>query len=291
MPEAAVATTGTATAVVTPPAAVTTEDILKRSVASVISTTDNGIDPFEVAGFNRNDVNKITDPVARQYVENLEKSLKSGFHKKMNELNERIQVVEKEKKQGWTPERVEQIYADPTFQSAAKSFLSTRSGAGSTRDGGGPSDDEMSFLTDDERGELKRTQNAANAALNTAMQIQSQQEDQLLAQRYGSHYDSKQVTQIQEDLLANRVVATREHLWKVVDYDSAVKRAYELGRNDERGGITEKHSASTAGGTTTVTSSEDVPAKNQGESTPAYFTRLAQWRMGQMKDKLAGARR
>jgi hypothetical protein len=40
------------------------------------------------------------------------------------------------------------------------------------------------------------------------------------------------------------VVATREHLWKVIDYEAAVQRAYELGRQDARSVNQDKFNAS-----------------------------------------------
>jgi hypothetical protein len=76
-------------------------------------------------------------------------------------------------------------------------------------------------------------------------------------------------------MMQGRVQATREHLWKVVDYESAVKRAYDLGKQDRKMEVAEKVGASSNPNLINITPSNDVPVRIQNESSTDYFRRIA----------------
>ena len=105
--------------------------------------------------------------------------------------------------------------------------------------------------------------------------MRTQKEDVELSSRY-PNYDTTQVNKIFSDMMTGKVQATREHLWKVVDYEDAVHRAYSMGRADERDGVTEKRNASTiTGGVNAANTQPDVPAQQKGESFQAYWRKLS----------------
>jgi hypothetical protein len=242
------------------------------------------IDPYEVAGFNRADVEKITDPAARQYVENMAKSFEAGFTKKFQSLADERRQLEAQRtappsNQPWTVERLNAELQRPDFVTAAQQAISVRS---PQQVAGGLTEQEYSNLTEGEKQQLAQATQANQgvAALQGQLQqMQRQQEDASLQQKYAS-YNAQEVDGIFNGMLNGSIQATREHLWKVVDYDNAVARAYELGRTDERGGITEKAQVSSPAGVA-ISQSGGVPPKEANESGVAYFKRLALARMQQ----------
>lgn len=262
--------------------------VLDRVAATKLPGTPGeppAIDPYEVAGFNREDISKITDPTARQYVENMAKSFESGFTKKFQSLAEERKQLETTQAQprGWTLDRLNAELQNPEFVRVAQQAMAMR---GTNPNGapagnpGGLTDDEYSQLNTKEQAALTASAaqaNKANAgvtALHSELQaMRRQTEDTALQGKYAS-YNAAEVDHIYNGMIDGSIQATREHLWKVTDYDNAVQRAYDMGRTDERGGITEKHQVSSPAGVVT-SQVPSVPPKEQNESGPAYFKRLA----------------
>jgi hypothetical protein len=111
-------------------------------------------------------------------------------------------------------------------------------------------------------------------------------QDEQLKTKYAD-YDPKAIDTVTADMLAGRVQATREHLYKAIKFDEAVRKAYELGKSDKKLETEEKiTSMSTTG--STVVGNDDVPAIEANETSKQYFLRLAGRRLqqasaGQMK--------
>lgn len=271
------------------PAAPSADDVVARVAKQSVTPTLVATDPdaFDVEGFNRNDIEKITDPAARQYLEGLAKSLKAGYMKKFQI------VAEKEKKLGqpsptvWTPESVRKAMVDPAFQSAARTVVGSPPPTGGNGNGRGDlTDEQWSVLTDDEKREFTAMRHGLSHMNNEFLSWKQEQEDRTLAERYGANYDPAAISQLQTDLISGTVIATREHLHKVRDYDDAIRRAYDLGRTDERQGIVSKANGQPlpGGGANTPVGGEP-PSRSKGESGASYFVRLAQNRLAQVGRK------
>lgn len=239
---------------------------------------------FLPEGFNVNDIQKITDPQARLYAENAYKSMQAGYTKKTQEISAirkdlESQVTNAKAPQPWTVERVQQITKDPQFIAAAQQALTLNGGTGA----GTPlSEEQTSMLSEGEKAQLREAQKAnvgVVALQNQVWQMKRQQQDVELKERYAS-YDPAEIDQVERDLAEDRLVPTREHLYKVVKYDTDVQRAYELGRQDERGGIKEKSQITTTPGAD-VTHPGEVPVKEKGETNLAYWHRITNARLEQ----------
>jgi hypothetical protein len=218
--------------------------------------------------FNVNDIEKIQDPEAKKYAEDAYKSLQRGFNQKFQELAGLRKELEGkiETDKTWTPERVQSLLNDPSFVQAAQSV------AGTT---GQQQDQDYSALTDGEKAKLAKIdelekqlseyRNNINVGLRT-------QQDEQLKSKYGN-YNSAAVDTLTAELIAKKRNATREDIWKVIDYNPAMERAYKLGRKDERDGISEKvSSASFEGGTAQV--STTGLQKKEGESSEQLWQRI-----------------
>ena len=105
-------------------------------------------------GFNRNDIEKIQDPQARQYAEQAYKELESGFNKKYQKVAELRKQLETEKEalskpRQWTAQELQQELKNPSLVQAAQ-YLNSQQLA-QNQSGGDLTDEEWSTLTPQER--------------------------------------------------------------------------------------------------------------------------------------------
>lgn len=239
------------------------EEDLVSKVASFKTETTEEPKVTDQDVFNVNDINKIEDPQAREYALKAYKSFQRGFNQKFQDLAELRKDFEAKKAEAsnWTPEKVQLLLKDKSFVESAQSIAGTQG-------------------TDDYRTEEEKTRDLRVQALEReinnlrqqSFQATRQQQDESLKSKY-ANYDSKAVDIITADLLTGKRPATREDIWKVHDYESAVKRAYEMGRKDKTAGISEKMSSVSTEGYTMNPKSTPLE-KDQKETDSQYFKRI-----------------
>lgn len=247
------------------PDLVTRVSQFKPEAPKVTAPVENIDEKFDV-----NDINKITDPQARAYADKAYKSFQRGFNQKFQELAETRKQLESMKNEQitWTPERIKQELNNPTFVQAAQVVSSYQNPTNS-----GLTDQEFSALSESEKAQLTAMKQEITSLKQQNMQALLAQQDEQLKGKY-SNYNPGSVDALYNDMLNGKVQATREHLWKVMDYDDAVKRAYELGKQDRNIDTTQKINSVSIQGTQTTRSPERGGPVN-GESTSAYFRRIA----------------
>jgi hypothetical protein len=202
--------------------------------------------------------------VAKDYAMKAYKSFQKGFNTKFQEIAELRKSLEKQKPvEDWTPERVQTLINDPNFVKAAQSVVGSKEVIET---------DDFSSLTDREKQKLHQLEAEVSNMRQASMHAVKAQQDLELKNKY-VNYDPQSIDTITADLLAGKVQATREHLWKVVDYDEAVRRAYELGKKDSQGIQQEKIQSTSVEGLTAVKNSS-APPPEKGESNLDYFRRL-----------------
>jgi len=211
---------------VVPEPVVTPEPVSEDLVARV-----SKVKPPEVAKqeidekFNINDldaqIEKLPDPVLKEQVLGLKKSLLKGENQKYQEIANLRKQYEQElaKTNTWTPEKVNGLLQNQDFVKAAQSIV------------GNPSQESTSMLSEQERSQIELNNQRVNMLMQQNERLLQVQQDSQLKQRY-ANYDAHVVDQTFNDMLQGKVQATREHLWKVIDYENAVQRAYDLGLQD-----------------------------------------------------------
>jgi hypothetical protein len=267
------------TSVVTKEPIVTKEPDLVTRVSQV--KVEPEVKPTEVKEpeFDFKEIDKITDPAAKEYAEKAYKSFQRGFNQKFQELAEIRKTYETKTAEtsNWTPERVQQLLNDGTFVNAAKSVMATQ--APSTFEG---TQEDWSGLSDTDKAKFHQLENKINFLEQQNFQTKRVQEDESLKTKY-VNYKPEAIDILTADLLANKVQATREHLWKVYDYDDAVRRAYELGKEDRQLETTEKKSSTSVEGLTT-TSSKEIPTPEKNESNRAFWNRIVLSNLTRLKE-------
>jgi len=259
------------------------EDIVSR--ASQVSLEAKGesqaageVDILSGSDFDRNKFNDMLQKLPedqRQQLESAYKSLQKGANQKFQTAAEKLKQAESLAKQPWTIERVRQELQNPDFVQAAQTYAQQQAVQQNPKDSG-LDDQEWSALSDSDRKQfhtMAQNQQALQSQLDT---ILTRQEDDRLKERY-KNYDQTRVRQLRDDLIGGRVQATGEHLWKVLDYEPAIERAYQLGRQDRQLDLQDKQNATSVGtGGFNMTEANDVPVKEKNEGTVDFFRRLAQ---------------
>ena len=231
--------------------------------------------------FDTKKIDEIKDPEAKKYAEEAYKSFQRGFGKKFQELAELRKQIESEKTKietnaSWTKERIQQeLLNNPQFVQAAQELASLRNPPDS-----GLTDQEYSALTDKEKAQLQQQNQRINQLEMMNWQMLQKQQDEQLRAKYANYAPDIVDTTINY-LQQGKVNADREAIWKVLDYESAVQRAYELGKQDRARELQEKTNSTSVGTGFSATPLSDVPKKEQNETNQNYFKRLAQRRLAE----------
>jgi len=212
--------------------------------------------------FNVNDIEKISDPQAKKVAQDAHKEFERTYQKKFQELALIRKDYETQLQQSkqWTPDRVQSLLADKEFVNAAQQII------------GPQPQDEYSALSETEKRLLKETDNKMNLLLQQNAQLQKQQQDESIKQKY-ANYAPDYVDLTTKKLLTGEIQATREDIWKVIDYNNAVQRAYELGKQDRIMENKEKIDSVSVEGISAV-NNQDKPQIEKGESSESFFKRL-----------------
>lgn len=239
-----------------------TQDDLMSKVTSFIETKSP--EPVDPVQFDSSKINDIKTPEeARKFAENAYKSLESGYTKKFQELANLRKSMEEaigHNKQ-WTPEKVKGLLEDPAFVQAANQIA----GQGTS--------DETSLLSDAEKAKINALENELRSLKEQSLRVTKDQEDQLLSTRY-KNYDPKAVDTLTADLIAGKVQAKREHLYKVLYHDDNVKNAYQLGLKDGQAGNLERKQSISVDGVT-QTRNDEGPKMNEGETPKNFWKRIS----------------
>lgn len=235
--------------------------------------------------FNVKDLDKISDPVARKLAEDAYKSFQGDYTRKTQALAQERKEMEGFKSKldsmkSWNPERIQEELNNPSFVQAAQEYqrrLNPQTPQQTSNGNSELTEEEFSYLAPEQQKLYLKTKQMEQSLniVNTRLQASEvEKEDMSLKGKY-ANYEPRTVNEIYQDMMSGRVQATREHLWKVVDYENAVQRAYQLGLEDRKPGMQEKVSASTQTNGYSVTPSSDTPVRLPKESGIEYFKRLA----------------
>jgi len=259
-----------------------TEDLLTRVSKFTIDNDPSVKSTEEINSGVFNDseltskLESIEDPVLKEQMSALRKSLVSGVNGKFQEIAEirkELQAMKTETKavqnEQWTPERVQSLINDPTFVEAAQKVAGTES----------IDSDEYSSLSDAEKARIQDMESKIkelkdlNAKSLETQQIQlRQQQHEQFKQKY-SDYDPKQIDTITYDMLNGKIQATPEHIYKAWNYDKNINASYEMGRRDEREGVRSKVQSMSAEGI--QTSHASTPYKKEdNESQKNFINRI-----------------
>jgi len=182
---------------------------------------------------------------------------------------------EKETISSWSPERVQSLLNDKNFVDAAQKLQQFQNPPQS-----GLSDEEWSALSEGEKAKFKQIEQKVSQLEQLNYLSTLKQQDEQLKGRY-ANYEPTKIDEITQSLITGKVQATREDLWKVIDYENAVERAYKLGLQDRNNYNQEKINASSPEGFNTTNAVKLEP--NNGEKSGDFFKRILLNNMSRFK--------
>ena len=251
------------------------EDLVTRA-SKVNITSPQKKDEGNPFGLTKEDYDKVqSDPTLSKFY----KSMQADYVRKTQETAELKRQTEDKAKQlsNWTPERVQQLLNDQQFVQAAQQVAQSQNPTNS-----GLTDQEYSALTKTEQAQLSNMQQQLQSMQQQNWQMQQKAQDEQLKSKYANYAPDIVDTTVNQ-LVNGQVKANREYVWKAIDYDDAVRRAYELGKQDRVMETTEKQQA------TSLTGFQATPQNNitptQGESNRDFFRRVAQQRLAEAKGR------
>lgn len=260
-----------------------TEDLLSR-VTKFVETESPENKPEEKIDeeyFNDSELRKkiesIEDENLRNQFASLRKSLMRGANDKFQEIAEIRKELQSLKDglqpKGWSPDRIQALMNDPEFLNAAKQVAGVSE----------PEEDE--YIPESVKNKLKELDELKQKVgqwQNTLTKSQQEQAHQMLSSRY-SDYDKTKIDEIHKSVLEKKVLPSFDDIYKVLNYEKNVKRAYEMGRKDALSGVSEKEQASSFQGISQTPNSEIKPEPN--ETNKQFWGKIIQKNLTSMQRK------
>ena len=254
------------------------EDLITR-VAKFKGPESPKETPTGDLAFDYKEIDKITDPTARSFAEKAYKSMQSGFTKKFQEVADLRKSLEQQANQKpvWTADKIQKdLLSDPMFVSEAQRLAQTNPS---------PSNPNNSGMTDNEWSALNPTEKAKFTMLETKIsqleqqnqQAVVQQQHQALQLKYPNYAPDFVDTTVKDIIRGSRQI-TLEDVWKATDYESGLKRAYDMGIADASGKVAAKQQSTSFDGGQTSQSNPPIQAE-KGESNLGFFQRIARARL------------
>lgn len=261
------------------------EDLVTRASKVSLDQPKNGNEPAasESIKLDQATIDKIADPVLKASVQEAYKSMQADYTKKTQALAAERKQMESLKQQlessgQYTPEKIQQLLNDPSFVRAAQEYQRANGTHQVATNGNAElTDEEFSFLSPEQQKLYLKTKQMEQSLgiVNDRLQAaEVEKQDMGLKSKY-ANYNPMTVNEIYQGMMTGKIQATREHLWKVADYDAAVERAYRLGLEDRKIEVGDKVAASSPSNGVSVTASSDVPARLPNENGIEYFKRIA----------------
>lgn len=242
----------------------------------------NEANPDEEAKFDYKELENIKDPeAAKAWAEKAYKSFQRGAGQKYTEIAELRKQLSDQANQiaslqkqpdTWTAEKLQSVMNDPNFVAAAQQVLQTQQ----TED-----DSLMSEAEKAQRQKVAQLERELSAIKQQNFSAQKQTQDEQLKTKY-ANYNPQAVDILTSDMISGKVQATREHLWKAMDYDDAVNRAYRLGLEDRKLDNQDKINSMSAEGVDAQTQEGALP-REEKETGQQWFVRNALNRLVQSK--------
>ena len=251
------------------------EDLISRVSKVKVDVKKETTQETNSFGLTKEDYDKVqNDPTLSKFY----KSMQSDYIRKTQETAELRKQAEEKIKQSsnWTPERLAQEINKPDFIQAAQQVYAVQNPPNS-----GLTNEEYSALTEKEKAQLKQANQRINALEMQNWQMQQRQQDEQLKTKYANYAPDIVDTTINH-LVRGEVKANREYVWKAIDYEDAVQRAYELGKQDRQLETKEKQQSTSIEGFN-ATPQGEVLKPIAGESNRDYFKRIAQGRLNEQQ--------
>jgi hypothetical protein len=235
--------------------------VSKMKVSAPVSQTEDKFDKFNINELDAQ-IDKLPDPILKEQVLGLKKSLLRGENQKYQEIASLRKQYETELAQSrnWTPDRIQSLLKDEGFVKAAQSIV------------GSPiTSQETSMLTETEKKVLEDNNRQVQALLSQNQQLLKSQQETKLKETYAD-YDPAKVDTFVQDFQTGKRQATYEDAWVLINWKNMVQRAYEAGKEDKQNENKERVAGMTFVGGGNIPQQLTIE-KLKGETTEQFFRR------------------
>lgn len=256
------------------------EDLVTRASKVVVpAQPEKGTDaPQEAIKLDQAAIDRIADPVLKQAVIETHKSMQADYTRKTQDLATKRKEAEALKAQVEQDKyNIPNLLNDPKWVQVASEYQKTIKPQPTSNSNGDLTEEEFGYLPPEQQKsylKMKQLEQGVQSLASLAQSERMKNEDMTLKTRY-ANYEPQTVDKIYSDMMTGKLQATREHLWKVADYESAVNRAYQLGLQDRKLQTADKVAGSSQPTGVNVTPTSDTPTRLPNEGGVEYFKRIA----------------
>jgi hypothetical protein len=277
------------TAVETPVQAPIEDLVTRASKVVVPAQPEKGESaPQDAIKLDQAAIDRIADPALKQAVIETHKSMQADYTRKTQDLASKRKEAEALKAQVEQDKyNIPNLLNDPKWVQVASEYQKTIKPQPTTSSNGDLTEEDFSYLPPEQQKsylKMKQLEQGVQSLVSLAQSERMKNEDMTLKNRY-ANYEPQTVDRIYSDMMTGKLQATREHLWKVADYESAVNRAYQLGLQDRKLQTADKVAGSSQPTGVNVTPTNDAPAKLPNEGGIEYFKRLAVHNYNKLKGR------
>lgn len=262
-----------------------TNDLISRvsKIQQSQQTSDNSLDNSPKISLD-----EIKDPIQKSILEKKIKDLESGYNKKFMQVAEerkkaeamRLELESKLNKP-ITREYVQELLKRPDFIQAAQEEYQSKMGSQAPENWEG-TQEQWSNLSDSDKHAFNHLRNQVNSLLSQQQLTANAQEHDKVKSKFHD-YDPQLVDKFLQDSSSLSGERIKELVWKAINYEKHMERAYKLAYEDKSGTIKEKINGSTNPASMSVASSPDKPTAVQGERTSQSLKRLFEWNLKNQK--------
>jgi hypothetical protein len=256
------------------------EDLVTRASKVVVQAQPEKVEvnPQDAVKLDQASIDKIADPVLKASVQEAYKSMQADYTRKTQEVANKRKEAEALKAQVEQEKyNIPNLLNDPKWVQVASEYQKTIKPQPSVTANGDLTEEEYSYLAPEQQKLYLKTKQIEQGHQFLVSQMQServQAQDTALKSKY-ANYSPDIVESATKQMSQLDPVSIREYIFKASDYEKAVARAYELGKQDRKLETADKIAGSTQPSGVNVTSSGDAPVRIPNESGVEYFKRIA----------------
>lgn len=231
----------------------------------------------------RQKIDDIQDPELKAHFYAMRKSGISGINSKMQDmadLRKRMEAIEGNGQNpltvediDWTPDQIAKVVNNQKFVNAARQYQGASDGSSGTG-----LDDTTKKLIGDMQEEINSLKQTNQQTFDTQSRAYQQQEHVRLKAKYPD-YDSSKIDTITSEMIDRKRSSVTvgssvfEDMYKADNYNGNIRKAYAMGRKDERDGLNENAAPAALDGINTRPSKPAIEPQ-ENESDKQFLDRI-----------------
>lgn len=218
-------------------------------------------------------IDAIQDPALKQQYIDMRKSMMRGINEKFQDLASMRKELEAVKNTTqnvrFKANSIDELLSNPEFMNEAKAKLAQSNSP--IADESAISDETKQYISSLE-GKIKSIEEGLNQKQHQEANNEWNRQHDALAGRY-KNYDKSRIDEVANGLITGKIKATPEYIYKVVNHDDNVRRAYELGRKEGSKILNEKRQLNNSIDSVNAVALDTIP-QDKAEDNLRFMQRI-----------------